>query len=49
MLFLSAVIRLAARRESEPHDLLAESRQRLGSVGLTVIALVLVLLAFWRN
>lgn len=49
MLFLSAVMHLSAPRAIEPNDLLAESRQRIGHVGLTVIALVFVLVTFWQH
>jgi hypothetical protein len=49
MLFLSAVLHLSAPREVEPNDLLAESRQRIGHVGLAIIALVFVLVTFWQH
>ena len=49
MLFLSAFLHLSTPREVGPNDLLAESRQRMGHVGLTVIALVFVLVTFWQH
>jgi hypothetical protein len=49
MLFLSAVVQLSAPREIEPNDLLAATRNRIGHVGLTVIALVFVLMHFWQQ
>jgi hypothetical protein len=49
MLLLSAIFRVWQPREPEPNDLLAEARQRIGHLGLTVIALVYVLLAFWQQ
>jgi hypothetical protein len=49
MLLLSAIFRVWQSREPEPNDLLAEARQRMGHVGLTVIALVYVLLTFWQQ
>ena len=48
MLFLSAFASIIPR-EPEPNDLLAESRAILGHVGLTIIALVFVLLTFWKS
>jgi hypothetical protein len=48
MLFLSAFASLIPR-EPEPNDLLAESRAALGHLGLTIIALVFVLLTFWKS
>jgi hypothetical protein len=48
MLFLSAFARIVPR-ESEPNDLLAQSRATLGHVGLTVIAIVFVLVTFWKG
>ena len=48
MLFLAAIARLAARREpSSSHDLLVQSR--LGYAGLTVIAMVYVLITLWQR
>ena len=49
MLFLSALLHLSAPRDIEPNDLLAEARYRMGHVGLTVIALVFVLVTFWQH
>jgi len=49
MLFLAAFARLSPSRESEQNDLLAESHAALGHLGLTVIALVFVLLTFWKG
>ena len=48
MLFLSAFARLIPR-EPEANDLLAESHATLGHVGLTVIAIVFVLVTFWKS
>jgi hypothetical protein len=53
MLFLAAFARLspppAPPRETEQNeDLLAESHEAMGHLGLTVIALVFVLLTFWK-
>jgi hypothetical protein len=47
MLFLSAFARLVPR-EPEPNDLLAQ-HAALGHLGLTVIALVFVLVTFWKS
>jgi hypothetical protein len=48
MLFLCAFAAIVPR-EPEPNDLLAQSRAVLGHVGLTIIALVFVLLTFWKS
>ena len=48
MLFLSAFARLIPR-EPEPNDLLAESHAALGHLGLTIIAIVFVLVTFWKS
>jgi hypothetical protein len=48
MLFLSAFARLIPR-EPEANDLLAESHAALGHLGLTIIALVFVLVTFWKS
>jgi uncharacterized membrane protein len=48
MLFLSAFARIVPP-ESEPNDLLAQSRAALGHVGLTIIAIVFVLVTFWKG
>jgi uncharacterized membrane protein len=47
MLFLSAFARIVPQ-ESEPNDLLAQSRAALGHLGLTIIAIVFVLVTFWK-
>jgi hypothetical protein len=47
MLFLSAFSRLVPR-EPEPNDLLAQSRAAIGHLGLTIIAIVFVLITFWK-
>jgi hypothetical protein len=51
MLFLAAFNRIwtPAERETEGNDLLAESQAALGHLGLTVIALVFVLITFWKS
>lgn len=49
MLFLTAILRIVPARESEPNDLLAEAHSKIGHVGLTVIALVFVLVSFWQH
>jgi hypothetical protein len=48
MLFLSAFARLIPR-EPEANDLLAESHATLGHAGLTIIAIVFVLVTFWKS
>ena len=48
MLFLSAFARMVPR-EPEANDLLAESRAALGHLGLTVIAIVFILVTFWKG
>ena len=47
MLFLLAFARLISR-DPEPNDLLAE-HAGIGHLGLTIIALVFVLLTFWKS
>jgi uncharacterized membrane protein len=47
MLFLSAFSRLVPS-EPAPNDLLAEARAALGHLGLTIIAIVFVLVTFWK-
>jgi len=47
MLFLSAFARIVPQ-ESEPNDLLAQSHAALGYLGLTIIAVVFVLVTFWK-
>jgi hypothetical protein len=49
MLLLTAILRISRPREIAPNDLLAATRQRMGHVGLTVIALVFVLIQFWQH
>ena len=49
MLFLAAILRMSVPREPPPNDLLAGVRLRLGHVGLTVLALVYVLITFWQR
>ncbi len=49
MLLLSAILRVWLPREIEPNDLLAETRLRVGHVGLTIIALVFVLVDLWQR
>jgi hypothetical protein len=47
MLFLAAIARLAEPREAQSNDLLV--RSRLGNLGLTVIALIYVLITLWQQ
>jgi hypothetical protein len=47
MLFLAVTSRFAAPPESQPNDLLV--RSRLGHLGLTIIALVYVLITLWQH
>ncbi len=47
MLFLAAIARFASPAESPSNDLIA--RSRLGHLGLTVIALVYVLVTLWQQ
>jgi hypothetical protein len=49
MLFLAAFHRIWTPREPEANDLLAASRAAMGHLGLTVIALVFVLITFWKS
>jgi hypothetical protein len=49
MLLLTAILRVWLPREPEPNDLLAQARLRLGHLGLTVIALVFILVTFWQR
>lgn len=49
MLFLTAILRVWTPREPEPNDLLAQTRLRIGHLGLTVIALVFILVTFWQH
>jgi hypothetical protein len=47
MLFLAAIARLAPSREPQSEDLVVQSR--LGHAGLTVIALIYVLVTLWQQ
>ncbi len=49
MIFLAAFARLSAAPEPQPNDLLARSRAALGHLGLTIIALVFVMLTFCKG
>jgi hypothetical protein len=49
MLLLTAILRVWLPHDMESNDLLAQSRLRAGHVGLTVIALVYVLVSFWQS
>ena len=49
MLFLAALARLHPARDDEPNDLLAQQHAALGHLGLTVIAVVFVVLTFWKG
>lgn len=49
MLLLTAILHVWLPAEPRPNDLLAQVRQRIGHLGLTIIALVFVLLTFWRQ
>jgi hypothetical protein len=49
MIFLAAFARLSAAPEPAANDLLAKSRAALGHLGLTIIALVIVLLTFCKG
>ena len=49
MLLLTAILRIVARPETKPNDLLAEVRSRVGHLGLTIIALVYVLVMYWQR
>jgi hypothetical protein len=47
MLILAAIARFAPARETPSNDLLAQSA--IGHVGLTIIALVYVLVTLWQR
>ena len=49
MLLLTAILRVWSPRDPEPNDLLAAIRLRIGHLGLTIIALVYVLISFWQR
>jgi hypothetical protein len=48
MLCLAAILRFSVP-QPQPNDLLAHARLRLGNVGLTIIALIYVLITFWQS
>jgi hypothetical protein len=48
MLLLAAFARMVPT-EPEPNDLLAQQNAALGHLGLTVIAVVFILLTFWKS
>jgi hypothetical protein len=48
MLFLSAFSSLIPP-EPEPNDLLAHTRAAIGHLGLTIIAIVFILVTFWKG
>jgi hypothetical protein len=49
MLLLTAILRVWSPRDPKPNDLLAGFRMRIGHLGLTIIALVYVLITFWQR
>jgi len=49
MLLLTAILRVWLPREIEANDLLTQTRMRLGNIGLTVIALVYLLVSLWQS
>ncbi len=49
MLLLTAILRVWVPRDPEANDLLAGIRLRVGHLGLTIIALVYVLISFWQR
>lgn len=49
MIFLSAFARLTAAPDAPANDLLAKAHAALGHLGLTVIAVIFILLNFWRG
>jgi hypothetical protein len=49
MLFLAALTSLRPPRKDQPNDLLAQQHAALGHLGLTIIALVFVVLTFWKS
>jgi uncharacterized membrane protein len=49
MLFLAALTSLRPPRKDPPNDLLAQQHAALGHLGLTIIALVFVVLTFWKS
>ena len=48
MLFLSAFARIVPP-EPQANDLLAEPHAALGHLGLTIIAIVFILVTFWKG
>jgi hypothetical protein len=48
MLLLAAFARMVPT-EPEPNDLLARQNAALGHLGLTIIAVVFILLTFWKS
>jgi hypothetical protein len=49
MLLLTAILRVWSPRDAEPNDLLAGIRLKVGHLGLTIIALVYVLITLWQR
>ncbi len=49
MLLLTAILRVWLPQEPQANDLLAQTRMRVGNIGLTVIALVYLLVSFWQS
>jgi uncharacterized membrane protein len=49
MLFLAVIFRLSRAPKPRPNDLLAQAHLALGHLGLTIIALVYVLVTFWQR
>jgi hypothetical protein len=49
MLLLTAILRVWSPRDAEPNDLLAGIRLRVGHLGLTIIALVYILITLWQR
>jgi hypothetical protein len=49
VLLLTAILRIWMSPRVQPNDLLAESRLRLGHLGLTIIALVYILVTLWQR
>jgi hypothetical protein len=49
MLLLTAILRVWLPRDPEPNDLLAGIRLRVGHLGLTIIALVYILITLWQR
>jgi len=49
MLLLTAILRVWVSREPVPNGLLAEARLKVGHLGLTIIALVFILVTLWQQ